>query len=213
IELPVALMPCLSSRTVSALNESIRVSNAASQLAVPFITSPFFGPRGNSSPKGSAVWTVAAGGGGAGGGAFSAVGASAGDLVSAGGGTGAAGGGGVGAGGGGAFPAGGAPAGDLVWAGGGTGAADGAGLGTADGLAAGEAEGAGDWARAAPPNATMESATRVARKVLIRFISGILHPPHLAAACPRPRLPGWCHFLTRKVRFRPMTDASFARAY
>ena len=170
-------MPCLSSRAVSALNESIRVSNAPSQLAVPFMTTTFLGSSANSSPKGSAVWTLAAGGGGAGVGAFSAVGASAGDLVSA---------------------------------GGGTGTAEGAGLGAADGLAAGEAEGAGDWASAAPPNATMESATKAARKVLIRFISGILHPPHLAAACPDPRPPGWCHFLTRKVRFRPMTDASYA---
>ena len=96
---------------------------------------------------------------------------------------------------------------------GGTGTADGAGLGTADGLGAGEAEGAGDWARATPPNATMESAARAARKVLIRVISGILHPPHLAAACPHPHPPGWCHFLTRKVRFRPMTDASYAPAH
>src|SRR6266404_2102902 len=138
-------MPCLSSTAVSALNASIRVSNAASQFAVPFMTTTFLGSSVNSSPKGSAVWTLAAGGGGAGVGAFSAVGASAGDLVSA---------------------------------GGGTGTADGAGLGTADGLGAGEAEGAGDCASAAPPNATMESAARAARKVLIRFISGILHPTH-----------------------------------
>src|SRR5262245_62655810 len=98
MELPDAVMPCLSSRAVSALNESIRVSNAASQLAVPFITRTFLGSSVNSSPKGSAVWTVAAGGGGAGVGAFSAVGASAGDLVSAGGGTGTAEGAGLGAG-------------------------------------------------------------------------------------------------------------------
>src|SRR4051812_36854970 len=83
-------MPCLSSRVVSVLKDSIRVSNAASQLAVPLITSTFFGASVNSSPKGSAVWTLAAGGGGAGAGAFSAVGVSAGDLVSAGGGTGTA---------------------------------------------------------------------------------------------------------------------------
>src|SRR4051812_4294907 len=171
-------MPCLSSRVVSVLNASIRVSKAASQFAVPLITTTFLGASANSSPKGSAVWTLAAGGGGAGAGAFSAVGASAGDLVSA---------------------------------GGGTGTADGAGLGTADGLGAGEAEGAGDWARATPPNATMESAAKAARKVLIRFISGILHPPHPAAVYP-PRPPERCHFLTRKVRFRPMTDASYAPA-
>ena len=87
----------------------------------------------------------------------------------------AAGGGGAGVG---AFSAVGVSAGDLVSAGGGTGTADGAGLGTADGLAAGEAEGAGDCAKAVPPNATMESTAMAARKVLIRFISGILHPPH-----------------------------------
>src|SRR6187402_3129151 len=172
-------MPCLSSTAVSALNASIRVSKAASQFAVPFMTTTFLGSITNSSPNGSAAWTLAAGGGGAGAGAFSAVGASAGDLVSA---------------------------------GGGTGTAEGAGLGTADGLGAGEAAGAGDCASAAPPNATMESATTAARKVLIRFISGILHPPHLAAAYPGPRPPEGCHFLTRKVRFRPMTDASYAPA-
>ncbi len=175
----MALMPCLSSRVVSDLNASIRVSNAASQLAVPLTTTTFLGVSANSSPKGSAVWTLAAGGGGAGTGAFSAVGVSAGDLVSA---------------------------------GGGTGTAEGAGLGEAEGLGAGEAVGAGDWARAAPVNATMESAARAARKVLIRFISGILHPPHPAAACPGPRPPKWCQFLTCKVRFRPMTDASYAPA-
>src|SRR3954451_10735776 len=59
-------MPCLSSSAVSALNESTRVSNAASQLAVPFMTTTFFGSSVNASPKGSAVWTVAAGGGAAG---------------------------------------------------------------------------------------------------------------------------------------------------
>ena len=179
----MALMPCLSSSAVSALNASIRVSNAASQLAVPFMTTTFLGSSVNSSPKGSAVWTLAAGGGGAGAGAFSAGGASAGDLVSAGGGTGTA---------------------ERVRG----------GLGTADGLAAGEAEGAGDCASAAPPNAsTMESATMAARKVLIRFISGILHPPQAAAACPRSAPARMVPFLTRKVRFRPMTDASCAPAY
>src|SRR6185503_12335362 len=90
-------MPCLSSRVVSDLNASIRVSNAASQLAVPLATSTFLGASVNSSPKGSAVWTVAAGGGGVGAGGFSAVGVSAGDFVSAGGGTGTAEGAGLGA--------------------------------------------------------------------------------------------------------------------
>src|SRR5437773_7524850 len=55
-------MPCLSSSAVSALNESTRVSNAASQLAVPFMTTTFFGSSVNCSPKGSAVWTAAGGG-------------------------------------------------------------------------------------------------------------------------------------------------------
>ena len=54
-------MPCLSSSAVSALNESIRVSNAESQLAVPLMITTFFGASVISSPKGSAVWT---GGGG-----------------------------------------------------------------------------------------------------------------------------------------------------
>src|ERR1700710_2971362 len=57
-------MPCLSSSAVSALKESIRVSNAASQLAVPFMTTTFLGSSANGSPKGSAVCT--AGGGAAG---------------------------------------------------------------------------------------------------------------------------------------------------
>src|SRR5580692_11270618 len=76
-------MLCLSSIAVSALNESIRVSNAESQLAVPFSTTTFFGVSVISWPKGSAVWTGATAGGGA-----AAAGLSAGDLFSAGGGTG-----------------------------------------------------------------------------------------------------------------------------
>src|SRR4051794_28195701 len=55
-------MPCLSSSAVSVLNESTRVSNAASHWAEPFMTTTFFGSSVNASPKGSAVWTVAAGG-------------------------------------------------------------------------------------------------------------------------------------------------------
>src|SRR5688572_15288766 len=89
-------MPCLSSSVASALKESIRVSNAASQVAVPFMITTFFGASVNSSPKGSAVWTR--GGGGGGEGDWAVEGASAGDLVAAGGGGGAtdAAGGGVG---------------------------------------------------------------------------------------------------------------------
>jgi hypothetical protein len=63
------------------------VSNAESQLAVPFSTTTFFDASAISSPKGSAVWTGATAGGGA-----VAAGLSAGDLFSAGGGTGVAGG-------------------------------------------------------------------------------------------------------------------------
>src|ERR1700743_2947460 len=84
-------MICLSSSAVSVLNESIRVSNAESQLAVPFRITTFFGASMISSPKGSAVCTGATAGGGA-----AAAGLSAGDLFSAGGGTGVAVGAGVG---------------------------------------------------------------------------------------------------------------------
>src|SRR6185312_2790879 len=147
-------MPCLSSSVFSVLNDSIRVSNAASQLAVPFMINTFFGASVNSSPKGSAVWTVAGGGGG-GEGDWAVDGGSAGDLVSAGGGTGAT---------------------DAA----GAGVEDAAGAGDADGLAAGEADGAGDCARAVPPSAIATigtSATMAARKVLIRFIRVFsIHP-------------------------------------
>src|SRR6266403_4170118 len=64
IELPVGLMPCLSSNAESALNESIRVSNAESQLALPLMTTTVFGVSVISSPNGSAVWTGAAAAGG-----------------------------------------------------------------------------------------------------------------------------------------------------
>src|SRR5438034_6219270 len=60
-------MSCLSSRADSALNESIRVSNAESQLALPRMTTTVFGVRVICSPNGSAVWTGAAAGGGVGG--------------------------------------------------------------------------------------------------------------------------------------------------
>src|SRR5882724_7074563 len=60
-------MPCLSSNADSALNESIRVSNAESQLALPLMTTTVFGVSVISSPNGSAVWTGAVAGGGVGG--------------------------------------------------------------------------------------------------------------------------------------------------
>src|SRR5450755_3223977 len=56
-------MPCLSSSADSDLNESIRVSNAESQLALPFRTTTVFGSSVICSPNGSAVCTGAAAGG------------------------------------------------------------------------------------------------------------------------------------------------------
>src|ERR1700709_2835848 len=58
-------MPCLSSRPAIFLNESVSVSNAESQLALPLRTTAVFGVRVISSPNGSAVWTGAGAGGGA----------------------------------------------------------------------------------------------------------------------------------------------------
>src|SRR3954465_2771532 len=63
--LPDGLMPCLSSSAESVLNDSIRVSNAESQLAVPLSTTTVFGVSVISSPNGSAVCTGAAAAGGA----------------------------------------------------------------------------------------------------------------------------------------------------
>src|ERR1700761_7899488 len=88
-------MLCLSSIAFSVLNESIRVSNAESQLALPLSTTTFFGVSVMGSPNGSAAWTGAAGGGA---GVCAAAGLSAGDLSSAGGGAGTADGAGVGVG-------------------------------------------------------------------------------------------------------------------
>src|ERR1700738_2436779 len=75
-------MPCLSSSAASDLKESIRVSNAESQLALPLAMTTIFGSSVICSPKGSAVWTGAGGGVG---GVWAVEGMSAGDLVSAGG--------------------------------------------------------------------------------------------------------------------------------
>src|SRR5258707_14337180 len=104
-------MPCLSSNADSALKESIRVSNAESQLALPLMTTTVFGVSVISSPNGSAVWTGAAAGGGVAG--LSAVAGgvpgAAGELAPGAGGAGCGGGGGAdgaGAGGGGGFTAG-----------------------------------------------------------------------------------------------------------
>src|SRR6185312_2338512 len=83
-------MFCLSSRAVSVLNESIRVSNAESQLALPLRITTVFGVSTISSPNGSAVWTGAVAGGAAGvsaaaggDGVLAAEGAAGGDCASA----------------------------------------------------------------------------------------------------------------------------------
>src|SRR5258706_16415397 len=57
-------MPCLSRNADRDLSESISVSNAESQLALPFTMTTVFGASVICSPKGSAVWTGAAAGGG-----------------------------------------------------------------------------------------------------------------------------------------------------
>src|SRR5215831_3925066 len=57
--LPDGLMPCFSSRVSKALSESISVSKAVSQLALPLEMTTFFASRSTSAPKGSAAWTVA----------------------------------------------------------------------------------------------------------------------------------------------------------
>src|SRR5215475_13376368 len=56
-------MFCLESSAFSDLNESIRVSNAESQLAVPLAMTTFLASSVIGSPKGSAVCTVADGAG------------------------------------------------------------------------------------------------------------------------------------------------------
>src|SRR3981189_2315596 len=72
-------MPCLSRNADSDLSESISVSNAESQLALPFTTTTVFGASVICSPKGSAVWTGAA----AAGGGVAGVSAAAGGVVGA----------------------------------------------------------------------------------------------------------------------------------
>src|SRR5258707_15257236 len=94
-------MPCFSSNADSDLKESIRVSNAESQLALPLAMMTVFGSNVICSPNGSAVCTGAAAGGGGAGGSAAAGGAAGGAHGVA---TGA--GGAVGAGGGGADAAG-----------------------------------------------------------------------------------------------------------
>src|SRR5215471_18107936 len=61
--LPDRLIPCLSNSAVIVLSESIRVSNAESQLALPLAIKTFLASSVVGSPKESAVWTVADGAG------------------------------------------------------------------------------------------------------------------------------------------------------
>src|SRR6266436_6451734 len=118
-------MPCLSSSADSALNESIRVSNAESQLALPLMMTTVFGVSVICSPNGSAVWTGAAAGGGVAG-VWAAAGGAAGAAEGLGAGVADAAGVGVAAGAGVADAS-------------GVGVADGAGADVAGALAAGGA--------------------------------------------------------------------------
>src|SRR5450631_4222120 len=144
-------MPCLSSSADSVLNESTRVSNAESQLALPLTMTTVFGASVISSPKGSAVWTGAAAGGGAAG-----VSAAAGGAAE-----------GLGAG---VADAAGAGVADAS----GAGVAEAAGAGVAGALAAGGAADGGDCASALPrPDqiaAAGISASRASRKEQGKFI-------------------------------------------
>ena len=54
-------MPCLSSSVASDFNDSTRLSNALSQVALPFRITTLLAASAISSPNGSAVWTEAAG--------------------------------------------------------------------------------------------------------------------------------------------------------
>src|ERR1700737_4654282 len=137
-------MPCLSSKADSDLKESIRVSNAESQLALPFMMTTVFGASVICSPNGSAAWTGAAAGGGVAG-----VSAAAGGIVGA---------------------AEGLAAGAGVVVGAGAGVAGAAGAGAAGVVTAGGAVGGGDCASALPrPNAGT-SAIMARRKEWGKFI-------------------------------------------
>src|SRR5262245_3270018 len=184
-------MPCLSSSAVSALKESIRVSNAESQFAVPLIVTTFLASSVTASPKGSAVCTAAGGG-------------VAGVCAAAGGGDGAGAGEGLADEVGLAEGVGTGLASDV-------GEADGAGAGEADGegaaegVAVGEAAGAGDCASTAPVGrvaAIMPASTR--RKARGRYIFRGLQGGGGSRSTPAEGV----SFLTREVDSRPMTDAS-----
>src|ERR1700722_6831747 len=170
-------MPCLLSKADSVLNDSIRVPNAASQLAVPLMMATFLASSVISSPNGSAVWTGAVAGGGVAG--VWAV-----------------------AGGGAEGPA----AGAGVSVGAGAGVAGAAGTGGAWVLGAGVAAG-GDCASAALRASEIAagiSATMARRKKLLKFIQVISKAVFKArgrhitsAACPGSRRQRCRHANTR----------------
>src|SRR3984957_1153846 len=181
-------MPCLLSKADSVLNDSIRVSNAASQLAVPLMMATFLASSVISSPNGSAVWTGAVAGGGVAG--VWAV-----------------------AGGGAEGPA----AGAGVSAGAGVGVAGTAGAGGAWVLGAGVAAG-GDCASAALRASAIAAginATMARRKQLLTFIQviykAVFKARGLTIASPRVPVHGGrdAGMLTREASPRPMTDMSW----
>src|SRR6195952_1465340 len=183
--LPDGLMPCLSSSADSVLNDSIRVSKAESQLAVPLSMTTVFGVSVISSPNGSAVWTGAVAAGGA-----------AGVSAAAGGGTGAGDGLACGAG---------------VAVGAGVGVADGAGAGVSGALAAGGVAGGGDCARTLPMPIVGTSATRAKRKQRSKFIGYSPGPraSRRASAGVCRFIGEGVAILTRRCGVRPIIDTSW----
>src|ERR1700712_1454647 len=182
--LPDDLMPCLSSSADSVLNDSIRVSKAESQLAVPLSMTTVFGVSVISSPNGSAVWTGAVAAGGA-----------AGVSAAAGGGTGAGDGLACGAG---------------VAVGAGVGVADGAGAGVSGALAAGGVAGGGDCARTLPMPIVGTSATRAKRKQRSKFIGYSPGPRQAVVLRLAYRFIGeGVAILTRRCGLRPIIDTSW----
>src|SRR3954465_11632466 len=199
-------MPCLSSSVFSALKASISVSKAESQLAVPLTITTFLGSSVVSCPNGSAVCTgagvAAAAGGGTGLGEGLAAGEVAGDAAGDVEGLGEALAAGEGVATGAALAA-------------GEGEADGAGEGLADAAGAG----LGGWPRVAERPNDKAAAGISAAKARRRNLNIFILPNSLSAKALRPRglnpaaCPGCANFavLTRQLRIRPMTDASWQR--
>src|SRR5262245_39378898 len=174
-------MPCLSSSAFSALKESIRVSNAESQFALPLMVTTFFASSVTGSPKGSAACTAAGGG-------VAGVWAAAGGIDGAGDGLAE----GLGAGEASEF---------------GLGAGAGAGDAAGAGVAVGEAAGAGDCASAAPIGRVAAiMPARIRRKARGRSISAVSGGVKRGRVAMQPG--EGASLLTRKPDIRPMTDAS-----